>query len=418
MAILSIGHVGNFAVEACQELNSEGMFPAHFDLRFVKPLDELMLHEVFQKFDRVITVEDGCLQGGMGSAVLEFMIDKGYTAKVKRLGIPDKIIEHGEQIELQKSSLSGSKLQALEQFLSKGFPTKKDEEYKYTHLKEIVEKDYNFSASEHHSISKKQLDELHLGEEHFDFIVFVNGKLLPLHDRQRLQFSYNVETDGSQFNEEYIFKELQITDGIYVNSQNSYTFSALTDENVNRLRNNPMVKSVTKNIDTIGNTKVFPHTKSWNADNFGPIYIPQAGKTVVLNKETLPFYKEIITDYEKNELQVNGDEIKINGKVVSSYTFQMDYYWMMGDNRHNSEDSRYWGYVPADHIVGKPVFIWMSLDQNEPWGKLFDKVRWERMFTTVGGSGKPVSYFIYFVIALVAWFGFDYFRKKRKKSAE
>ncbi|WP_396182810.1 signal peptidase I [Flavobacterium sp.] len=248
--------------------------------------------------------------------------------------------------------------------------------------------------------------------------VFVNGKLLPLHDRQRVQFSYNVETDGSQFNEEYIFKELQITDGIYVNSQNSYTFSALTDENVNRLRNNPMVKSVTKNIDTIGNTKVFPHTKSWNADNFGPIYIPQAGKTVVLNKETLPFYKEIITDYEKNELQVNGDEIKINGKVVSSYTFQMDYYWMMGDNRHNSEDSRYWGYVPADHIVGKPVFIWMSLDQNEPWGKLFDKVRWERMFTTVGGSGKPVSYFIYFVIALVAWFGFDYFRKKRKKSAE
>jgi signal peptidase I len=248
--------------------------------------------------------------------------------------------------------------------------------------------------------------------------VYVNGKILGLHDRQRLQFSYDVETDGSQFNEEYIFNELQITDRIRVNSQNSYTFSALTDENVARLRNNPMVKSVTKVIDNQGNKYVFPHTKDWNADNYGPIYIPQAGKTVSLTKETLPFYKEIITDYEKKELQVNGDEIRINGQVVNSYTFEMDYYWMMGDNRHNSEDSRYWGYVPSDHIVGKPVFIWMSLDQNVPWGQVLDKIRWERMFTTVGGSGEPVSYFVYFAIALLAWFGFDFYRKRKKKTEE
>ncbi len=102
VAILTIGHIGNYAVKACEMLEKEGLNPAHYDLRFVKPLDEVMLHEVFQKFDRVITVEDGCLQGGMGSAVLEFMIDKGYTAKVKRLGIPDRIVEHGEQIELQR----------------------------------------------------------------------------------------------------------------------------------------------------------------------------------------------------------------------------------------------------------------------------------------------------------------------------
>jgi len=248
--------------------------------------------------------------------------------------------------------------------------------------------------------------------------VYVNGKILGLHDRQRLQFSYNVETDGSQFNEEYIFNELQITDRIRVNSQNSYTFSALTDENVARLLNNPMVKSVTKVIDNQGNKYVFPHTRDWNADNYGPIYIPQAGKTVSLTKETLPFYKEIITDYEKKELQVNGDEIRINGQVVNSYTFEMDYYWMMGDNRHNSEDSRYWGYVPSDHIVGKPVFIWMSLDQNVPWGQVLDKIRWERMFTTVGGSGEPVSYFVYFAIALLAWFGFDFYRKRKKKTEE
>jgi len=100
VAILTIGHIGNYAVKVCEMLEKEGLNPAHYDLRFVKPLDEAMLHEVFQKFDRVITVEDGCIQGGMGSAVLEFMIDNDYNAKVKRLGIPDRIVEHGEQIEL------------------------------------------------------------------------------------------------------------------------------------------------------------------------------------------------------------------------------------------------------------------------------------------------------------------------------
>jgi len=248
--------------------------------------------------------------------------------------------------------------------------------------------------------------------------VYVNGKMLPMHDRQKVQYSYDVETDGSQFNPDYIYKDLQITDGVRVNSQNSYTFFAITDENAARLRNNPIVKSVTKRIDTEGTTSVFPHTKNWNTDNFGPIYIPQAGKTVALNKESLPFYKMIITDYEKNDLQINGDEIRINGKVVKEYTFKMDYYWMMGDNRHNSEDSRYWGYVPADHIVGKPVFIWMSLDQNVPWSKAIDKIRWNRLFTTVGGSGEPVSYFIYFVILLAGWFGFDFYRKRKKKRAD
>ena len=100
VAILTIGHVGNFAVEACKELNSDGITPAHFDLRFVKPLDTALLHEVFTRFKNVITVEDGCLQGGMGSAVLEFMADHNYKANVVRLGIPDEIIEHGEQPEL------------------------------------------------------------------------------------------------------------------------------------------------------------------------------------------------------------------------------------------------------------------------------------------------------------------------------
>jgi 1-deoxy-D-xylulose-5-phosphate synthase len=100
LAILSIGHIGNEVVKATVLLNSEGIFPAHYDLRFVKPLDEELLHEVFRKFNKVITVEDGCIQGGMGSAVLEFMADHGYQSKVVRLGIPDEFIEHGEQNQL------------------------------------------------------------------------------------------------------------------------------------------------------------------------------------------------------------------------------------------------------------------------------------------------------------------------------
>jgi 1-deoxy-D-xylulose-5-phosphate synthase len=100
VAILTIGHIGNYAVEACAELAHEGIRPAHFDMRFVKPIDEALLHTVFQQFDKILTIEDGCLPGGFGTAVLEFMAEHGYTARVKRLGIPDTIVEHGEQIEL------------------------------------------------------------------------------------------------------------------------------------------------------------------------------------------------------------------------------------------------------------------------------------------------------------------------------
>jgi len=102
LAILSIGHVGNYALEAAEKLQNKGIDLAHYDMRFVKPLDESMLHEVFNKFDKVITIEDGCLMGGFGSAVVEWMVDQGYQAKVKRLGIPDEVIEHGEQIELHR----------------------------------------------------------------------------------------------------------------------------------------------------------------------------------------------------------------------------------------------------------------------------------------------------------------------------
>jgi 1-deoxy-D-xylulose-5-phosphate synthase len=104
LAILTIGHIGNYAVEACQKLQEHQLYPAHFDMRFVKPLDHELLHSIFKRFSKVLTVEDGCLLGGFGSAIVEFMADHGYAAKVKRLGIPDKVVEHGQQIELQRES--------------------------------------------------------------------------------------------------------------------------------------------------------------------------------------------------------------------------------------------------------------------------------------------------------------------------
>jgi signal peptidase I len=148
-------------------------------------------------------------------------------------------------------------------------------------------------------------------------------------------------------------------------------------------------------------------------DNFGPVYIPKKGATVALNAQSLPFYKKIISEYEKNELKVNGNEITINGEIATTYTFKQNYYWMMGDNRHNSLDARYFGYTPEDHIVGKPVFIWMSLDPN---AKGLNKIRWDRMFTTVSGDGQPQSYFKFFLFALIAYFGISYFVKRRKEN--
>lgn len=247
-----------------------------------------------------------------------------------------------------------------------------------------------------------------------DGVVYINDKELILSERAKPQYSYTVTTDGSLMNDMYLQKELNITDGYGQTGEKTYMFRALTEENAEKLRKNQGIISVTRMIAKTPDPSIFPYTKSWNVDNLGPIYIPEEGKTVPLNTETLPFYKMIITDYEGNDLKVNGNEIRINGKVATSYTFKQDYYWMMGDNRHNSEDSRYWGFVGEDHIVGKPVFVWMSLDQNEPWSNFSKKIRWDRLFTTVGGDGEPVSYFKYFIVLLAGWFIFDYIRKKKR----
>ena len=185
----------------------------------------------------------------------------------------------------------------------------------------------------------------------------------------------------------------------------------ITDEIAAKLRKDSEVDSVVKVINPKGNkgNNMFPQATnlSWNTDNYGPIYIPKKGTNVPLNMNSIPFYERIIEDYENNQLEVIGEHIFVNGKKSTTYTFKQDYYWMMGDNRQNSLDARSWGYVPFDHVVGKPVLIWFSINEG--------KIRWERLFTTVGGNGKPVSYLMYFLIALAGYIGYSFLRKNKKK---
>ncbi len=245
-----------------------------------------------------------------------------------------------------------------------------------------------------------------------DAYVFIDGKQTVLPERAKPQIYYDVNTQGKALSVNVLKNRYHVREGGRLQDGN-YLLN-LTEEDAALLKKNPSVKSIVKRISPKGEREeVFPNVQSldWNKDNYGPIYIPEKGKTVNLDLNSLPFYKQIIVEYEKNDLKVNGNEILINNTPVTSYTFQQDYYWMMGDNRHNSEDSRYWGFVPLDHIVGKPVFIWFSWDKD---AKGINKVRWDRLFTSVHGEGKPVSYFYWFLGAMAILWGYNFYRKKKK----
>jgi signal peptidase I len=301
-----------------------------------------------------------------------------------------------------------------------------------------------------------------------DGIVYINGKELILPERAKPQFFYKIKVkessiqnikdeyqiteagsifeinnkiwDNPSIKEEliknYSFEEVD-RDSInsYVNGgidenlfkklslsfSNTYFYANLTNDKYEKIKTDSRIASVERRVSKVAEDGIFPDykdgkpsvTNNWNVDNFGPIYIPKKGATVAINRASLPFYKKIIAEYENNDLQVNGGEILINGEKATSYTFKQDYFWMMGDNRHNSLDARFFGYTPENHIVGKPIFIWMSWDSNGEGIK--NKIRWERLFTTVSGEGQPQSYFKYFLIFLAGYFAFDYFRNKKKK---
>ena len=259
-----------------------------------------------------------------------------------------------------------------------------------------------------------------------DGYVYIDGKQNDLPDRSKIQFSYAFRTKG-KINPNIFRNQYDITDGIgYDENLKAYILPAVSDEALAKMKKNPNIAEVFryKSEKDMFDAGIFPQDDryKWNADNFGPIYIPKKGATVDINLESLPFYRRIIEVYEGSELGIDnkittsGNQVLLNGNPMSNYTFKQDYYWMMGDNRNSSQDARMWGYVPFNHVVGKPVFIWMSWDGTKQG--IMNKIRWERLFTTVGGKGKPVSYLSYFLVLLGIWFAFDFFRKRRKKSGK
>jgi signal peptidase I len=168
-----------------------------------------------------------------------------------------------------------------------------------------------------------------------------------------------------------------------INSGNLWEMP-LTASNVEKINNFRNIVEVRKIIlpDNYYDFSVFPHDKRypWNLDNFGPLGVPKKGVTIKIDTLNLPLYKRIINCYEKNDLSVEDGKIYINGEQTDEYTFKMNYYWMMGDNRHSSLDSRFWGFVPEDHVVGKPKFIWLSIDKNK---KFVKKIRFNRLFNGI-----------------------------------
>ena len=222
-----------------------------------------------------------------------------------------------------------------------------------------------------------------------DKIEIVNGQLMVNDEPQaepegmKKQFTYNVKTKGSGLNPKLLYKKFDITEVSRVSNMNEYNLF-LTDEALEGLNEFKNVKSITQNIDTTYNSPqyYFPNNNDhlWNIDNYGPILIPKKGFSIDLTMENIDLYKDIIEIYEENTLKISENNIYINDSLASSYKFKMNYYWMMGDNRHNSADSRMWGFLPENHVVGKALVVWMSWDKN---GKGLNKIRWDRLFSSV-----------------------------------
>lgn len=213
--------------------------------------------------------------------------------------------------------------------------------------------------------------------------VLVNNSIVPEFKFQ--QFKYYVRTKSQRLSDTVLEHIGVSTSEISYNPNNSLHIMPLSNGNVDYIRNLSEVKSLQRLVEpyiSFKNTEVFPHNSNfrWTTDDFGPLIIPGKGMSVDISTDNLPLYKRIIQVYEENKLEINGDEIYINDTLSRSYTFNMDYYFVLGDNRHNSADSRFWGFVPEDHLVGKAVMTWFSRDPDE---SLFKGLRLKRMFKSI-----------------------------------
>ncbi|MGU3373694.1 signal peptidase I [Chryseobacterium sp. M5A1_1a] len=273
--------------------------------------------------------------------------------------------------------------------------------------------------------------------------LFVNGKPEVVLGDQEVQHRYIVTTEN-QLDIPTLYKaygflpvqEVQQSNGGYL-----YAFQGLTDKTAKEIKELPQVLDMKEDVSIKGEAAVyykdeaktkidttqsiFPINKPWNQDWYGPLRIPKKGDVVAINSETLPTYQWIISEYEHNSLEKKNGKIFINGKEASQYTIQQDYYMMIGDNRDASLDARFFGFVPEENIVGKPMFTWMSVqgafsDSSSSYQAPF-KVRWDRMFkATNTGEANKTSYWWIAAMILVLFFGWEYFAKlfNKKKSED
>jgi len=216
-----------------------------------------------------------------------------------------------------------------------------------------------------------------------DTKVYINGKAQP--NYKGIQYNYIVKTTDGIINPK-AFDRM----GIYKKDANYDAANAqyhipLTDEMVSKLKQFPSLEKLEKNIVPKGKYEahIFPHNPKfvWNNDNFGPLVIPKKGMTIKLTEDNLILYRRVINVYDENNYEEKNGNVFIDGKQVKEYTFKQNYYWMMGDNRHNSADSRAWGFVPENHIVGKPVMVFYSLNEEKSFPS---NIRWDRIFKIIG----------------------------------
>ena len=209
-------------------------------------------------------------------------------------------------------------------------------------------------------------------------VVYINGQ--PAYVPPKSQLPYVVVTNGQQLDDDVMRDELRDEYDINIDTDvgptgrpNTFTAS-LTEDGKRKLLQNKIAASIEPMLDTINSYLIYPndHIHKWSVDNFGPIWIPKKGATITLTPENYYVYQRPIRAYEHNQLEMRDGKIFINGKEQNQYTFKMDYYWMMGDNRHQSQDSRFWGFVPEDHIVGSAWMIWMSWDRGVRWSRMFN----------------------------------------------
>ncbi|WP_068598799.1 signal peptidase I [Vaginella massiliensis] len=272
-------------------------------------------------------------------------------------------------------------------------------------------------------------------------VLYVNGqKFIPKKDAL-VQHAYQVITKAP-FSEKLLYDDFGLIRNDYnikqEGNQYVYIFFGLDDKIVSSFRKNTNVISVDQISNPVGfhnirykgsnqtqidsTNSIFPVNKHWNEDQYGPLYIPKKGDVITLTKENLPQYWNIIRKYEQNRLVVdsaNGKfNVTINDQPTKQYTIKQDYFFMMGDNRNQSLDARFFGYVPEDHIIGRPILIWMNANGIfEPAPKKF---LWDRAFTSINNDNpNKKSYGIYVLIALFLWLGYDFYKdRKRKKEAK